>query len=266
MKALLLLMLLATLAVGQTSPSNLRSIEGTVVEFGTGKPIAGAQVGLVNSQSTAAARGGQAAPFLSVSTDASGQFRFSNVASGFYDIQIEREGYFRPGAFNVGPNASVATDSIDATIDVKGLAYWLVQGGTVSGRVLDVDGRPMASIPITVLRVGYDPGGNRILNVVDPGQSRAAGVRASSDGIVRGAANGMLRIVTLIPEPPRRRSFALYGWASVISEGSFTFPSVAPGRYKLFAWISPWGAALLQRAVSVAVRIARQTRHRHRKR
>jgi hypothetical protein len=42
MKTPLLLILLATLAIGQTAQPNLRSIEGVVIEFGTGTPVAGA--------------------------------------------------------------------------------------------------------------------------------------------------------------------------------------------------------------------------------
>jgi hypothetical protein len=60
-------------------------------------------------------------------------------------------------------------------------------------------------------------------------------------GTVRGAANGLPRIVTLIPQPPRRQGLSLYVSASVFPDGSFTFSSVAPGQYQLFAWISQAG-------------------------
>jgi hypothetical protein len=94
------------------------------------------------------------------------------VTSGFYAIQIEREGYFRPGASSVNNTTTAVTDSVNASANLKGLTYWLMQGGIISGRVMDADGRPMAGIPITVLRAGYNTAGTRILSTVGPGPAR----------------------------------------------------------------------------------------------
>jgi hypothetical protein len=59
---------------------------------------------------------------------------------------------------------------------------------------------------------------------------------------MRGAANGAIRVVALVPQPPRRGILSLYQ-TTVVNErtGSFAFSAVAPGQYKLFSLMSSEG-------------------------
>jgi hypothetical protein len=89
----------------------LRSVEGIVTEAAGAKPIQGAQVALISTAELQSSRPSRRQPSAIATTDASGQFKIANVAVGFYGLQVQRDGYFRPGAESLTEfNASV-TDS-----------------------------------------------------------------------------------------------------------------------------------------------------------
>jgi hypothetical protein len=57
--------------------------------------------------------------------------------------------------------------------------------------------------------------------------------------------------VTLVPVPPRPGHASLYPTATADSQGHFSFPSITPGQYKVYAWeeIEPtahWDPALIK--------------------
>jgi hypothetical protein len=202
----------------------LRSVEGIVTEAGGTKPIQGAQVALISEAELSSTRPSSRQPSAIATTDASGQFKFASVAVGFYGLQVQREGYFRPGAESlIESNASV-TDSLNVTAgrDVKGLTYSLMQGGTISGRVLDSEGRPMAGVPITVLQPGYDPNGKPLLYTRNLGQANAA--------------NGSARALSALTD----------------DRGEYRLFWLVPGEYYIRAEIAPPQQPVLAGAATVA--------------
>jgi sarcosine oxidase gamma subunit len=155
-----LLLLLPAVAHIQLSPppvspiqvSGEGRVEGVVKRQHGGEPISGVTVTL-----TAGSPGPpDAVSQRTTITDSSGRFLIENLSSGRYNISIRRDGYlFRQplsGAINsgqvvIGQGRSVST-----------VAFSMVQGGTISGRILDPAGRPAATALVTAARVFYDDG------------------------------------------------------------------------------------------------------------
>jgi protocatechuate 3,4-dioxygenase beta subunit len=79
------------------------------------------------------------------------------------------------------------------------------------------------------ITVGPSQGTPRLDLVVSPASARIEGT-VSGDGPVAGAS------VALVPEPRRRTQSRFYRMSVSNRLGKFTFRSVAPGDYKLFAW------------------------------
>jgi sarcosine oxidase gamma subunit len=114
-----------------------------------------------------------------VVTDKEGHFSFPSVPPGRYTIRVQRDGFLVPGAAPTAVSIPYASDyaaymeeyvaraaSASAAIavavgpgqNVTGLTYYLVRGGTISGRVLDPLGRPSAVATVQALRLAYQGG------------------------------------------------------------------------------------------------------------
>lgn len=124
----------------------------------------------------------------SVATDAEGRFSFSNVAFGRYALRAQRTGYFPVNADPAAPAAlqfqtsepvTISADAPDADVSMP-----LAQGGTISGRVLDLQGRPAAGVPMLVLRTGYQDGRKVLLNAT-PFSPAGAGLMTNDRGEYR---------------------------------------------------------------------------------
>jgi hypothetical protein len=102
------------------------SIQGVVTTAGTNEPIAGAQL-------TLSKRTGD--PLVS---DSRGRFEFKDLDPGEYFLSIVANGYVRQD----GPATSSMT-------------IRLTPAGTISGRILEMSGRPAANVPVELLQRAY---------------------------------------------------------------------------------------------------------------
>jgi len=152
------------LAVGPAQQTASGSVEGTVLQTGTTDSIDRALVTLTLAAPT---------PPLTTFTDKEGHFSFSNVAPGRYTLRIERDGYLVPGstrpiislqsaaeyaAYMTAYAAAAVTVNVGPSEHVKGLTYYLISGGKISGRILDPMGRLSAVATVTALRLAYQEG------------------------------------------------------------------------------------------------------------
>jgi len=121
--------LLCALAAG---PVCAESLEGRVVEDHTGRPIMLADVRVTKIGQTilAAGRG----------TDMDGRFQALNLSAGEYRIEVSKPNYLRA---TIRLRLPMATGA--------GLRIRLVPLGVISGRVIDVDGRPTRSSRVFVM-------------------------------------------------------------------------------------------------------------------
>lgn len=137
-------------------------------------------------------------------TDNSGRFVLDNVPAGQYVVRVERSGYFgTPGATplqTASATVIVANSSTNVTVSMR-------PGGTISGRLRDESGLPMASATVQALTVEYvngvpalrvaadsktDDRGQYSLFWLPPGDYMVATVRSSTSVVVTATAPATL--------------------------------------------------------------------------
>jgi hypothetical protein len=99
-------------------------------------------------------------------TDAQGRFAFKNVAAGAYRLALSANGYVRQEyGQRVFPGRGAVFQLADGQT-LKNLVAELTPTGSVSGTIRDEDKRPLAGVPVQLMRVNYDQSGERRLRPV----------------------------------------------------------------------------------------------------
>jgi hypothetical protein len=137
------------------------SIQGVVVR-GTEVPEATLENARVELD------GGQAGTFV-IRTNALGEFVFGSLPAGNYRLSVKRDGYVRQqyGEREVGGIGTILP--IAAGSPIRGLVFRLKPTPTISGRVQNEYGYPVANILIQAMRRSYDVRGNRTVTVFSNG-------------------------------------------------------------------------------------------------
>jgi Carboxypeptidase regulatory-like domain len=136
------------LAIALAGPVWCAVIEGVVLENKTGKPVARARVHL-----DAVKDGSTAAPIYS---DAKGNFRFTGLSAGSYQLSAERAG-FVTNRFGQ-PSVEAGGSPISLTGEGHFFAQLRLQRpGSILGFVQDENGIGMANFSISAYRLGARP-------------------------------------------------------------------------------------------------------------
>ena len=157
-RAVLALLLLALLrfqatSVQQGQSSSRATIEGIVISARGGEPIEGAQVTVTRNTPSTGVPG--ALPI--VTTDLNGKFVIKDLASGEYRIAIAANGYARQ---DYGPRVFPGSGTaVNPAAQVLNLVIRLTPTGTVSGHIRDPRGRPLAGVPVQLIKYTYDASG-----------------------------------------------------------------------------------------------------------
>jgi hypothetical protein len=156
------------------NPEDRGSIEGTVVNAGTGEPIRKAQVTAVSLE-----RGGARE---SAATDSSGRFTIEGVDPGRWRLLASRNGFAESRG---GSQQTSTIVTVAAKQKVRNIVLKLAPAAVISGRVLDEDGEPMLYVQVQALRITYGRGGRRLApadsaTTDDQGQYRLFGLRAGN--------------------------------------------------------------------------------------
>ena len=126
------------------APAPRGSVAGTVIVSGTTTPIADAEIAIVTSEGV-----------LETTTDASGRFAMDNVPAGRQTVLIRADGFFVESTTPNTPLAARAEVPVTVTAGATPVAIpnvSMVQGGTVSGRVVDPFGNPLPFVRVQALR------------------------------------------------------------------------------------------------------------------
>jgi len=153
------------LAIGlflfQISPTqDPPSIDGVVVQLGTGVPIAGARVSI--------GPGGQ------VMADEGGRFRFSNIQPGRYPISTSHNDYIPAQDRRPGMSGTV---TLEYGQKLTGVVLSMVAKGAISGRVADRNGNPVANAGVQALKYSYQDGRRILVPVSNAGTNTAGEYR-----------------------------------------------------------------------------------------
>src|SRR5215471_8871673 len=144
MGKLFLLLAVQAMIATQNVPS---SIEGTVVDQLTGSLISKVTLDLQSTTDSTVRY-----PAITASD---GRFNFRNVLPGRYSLTAIRTGYVRSQYGQHGPNNTAATILVTSGQRVVDVRMWMVQSGTISGRLLDVDGEPVPDAQVHAWKISF---------------------------------------------------------------------------------------------------------------
>jgi len=156
------------------------AISGTVIEEGTRRPVAGARV--LAYAATGLTRFARRRVERAARTDARGRFRLAGLAPSRYAIEAVRDGYLTASIAGVNAAAPSAP--------VANLA--LRKAASISGRVTDEKGQPVAAARVRIMR---ETGIRRLLRGAASNPASVLG----GQGVLT-AADGAFRIQGLEPE------------------------------------------------------------------
>jgi protocatechuate 3,4-dioxygenase beta subunit len=160
----------------QTKPAveeKKASIEGTVIELASGKPLKGVNLMLIRS--TPGSRGG-------TTSDEAGHFIFKDLEAGTYMLVANHPRYgtqmygARPGTRRGMPV------SLAAGQELKGIDFKLQSTAVISGKVVDEDGEPLKGVMVAAVQSFYRRGGRQLApagpmnNTNDLGEFRISNV------------------------------------------------------------------------------------------
>jgi hypothetical protein len=134
MKTALLSLLTIAAAIAQEQTGR---IEGVVIDAASHQPVKKATI-FVNFLGPQAPDAHNQAP-STATTDASGAFAFSNLATGRYEVIVQHQNYPQAGMRGARKTVQVAAGETAPSVTVE-----LIPGATVSGRVVDEDGDPLS--------------------------------------------------------------------------------------------------------------------------
>ena len=137
---------------GEIAQNGEGLIEGLVRRLNGDGLISGVQVTLVGGPPDATNAVGQ----LSTTTGNDGRFIFRNLPPGRYTVAFRRDGYLPRRPVPGAPDPTQLTVRPGRSATAVSIA--MVQGGTISGRILDPMGRPAASTAVSAVRRFYQDG------------------------------------------------------------------------------------------------------------
>src|SRR5262245_40083943 len=151
----------------QARPQDRGSIAGYVVKMGTGEPLSKAVVTI------SAYNSGRNQTYTATTTTA-GQFAFQNLEPGQYRLSASRNGYVRMEYGARSPNRPGLPISLNTSQKIGDVILQLMPAGTISGRVFDRDGEPLANVNVEALKYSYQEG-QRVMNVVQTSRTNDLG-------------------------------------------------------------------------------------------
>lgn len=126
------------------------SLEGIVTRAGTNEPVVRASIVVTMIQ-------GQVSDLQTVTTDDSGRFTVRNLAPGSHRVFAVRDGFVRTEYGQRGTRPGTPVDLV-AGETKRGINLSLTPMGILSGRVLDVDGKPLRGAFVRASRGTYNQG------------------------------------------------------------------------------------------------------------
>jgi protocatechuate 3,4-dioxygenase beta subunit len=143
------------------------SIGGYIVKMGTGEPLSKATV-------TITAVNSARAQSYTAMTNTAGQFEFQNLEPGQYRLSASRSGYVRMEYGARSPNKPGLPIPLNPSQKLTNVVLQLMPAGTITGRVFDRDGEPLANVTVEALKYSYQEG-QRVLNVAQTARTNDLG-------------------------------------------------------------------------------------------
>jgi len=173
-------------APSPTAVPNL--IVGTVVDAGSGAPVADAIVGITTAPFLARLRN----PDHLVETDAQGRFLLRDLPAGQFTIQATATGYLPGAAGATRPEGPSQDVTLAPDTHIGDIVIRLFKYATATGTVTDEAGEPVVGASVKAYRSTF-VGGQRRLHAPFSGTTDDRGVDAETDD------RGVYRLTWLVP-------------------------------------------------------------------
>lgn len=160
----------------QAAPAAVKAeISGMVLDAASGQPLKKAWV-----TARVLEKGGRSGS--TTVTDAQGHFVLRDLDAGRYILAAQRNGYVNQtyGQKNAGEQGT--TISLNPGQKLTEISFRLIQGGVVSGRIVDEDSEPLSRVQVQALQFRYIQGRRRLQPLGaalsdDRGEYRIFGIR-----------------------------------------------------------------------------------------
>ncbi len=137
-------------------PEEYGVVEGSVVNANTGEPLRKAAVTLRRTETAQAAAG--LPRTYTATTDSAGRFVINDVAPGKYRLSAARNGFVESDYGVRDPQLAGTVLTVEPRGKLSDIVVRLLPHGVISGRIVDEDGDPMASVYIQAMRYRYTQG------------------------------------------------------------------------------------------------------------
>jgi hypothetical protein len=133
---------------GEPKQSQNQSLQGKVVEAKSGQPIRKVTVYVMGGSRQSFER-------YSSTTGEDGTFAIENLKPGRYNVTLERAGLVQAAT-----GRGVATFAAQPGQSLSGLVFKMEAAGVVAGKIVDIDGDPMAWVGVRAEMIGTLPWGS----------------------------------------------------------------------------------------------------------
>jgi hypothetical protein len=158
------LILVSVIALQTPLPRQNGTIQGSVVMAGSGAPIEKARVELA----------GGGPEVQTITTDADGRFFFPNLAAASYQLTVRRDGFATAEYGQRWPGGPGVPIRLNPGQQLGAIQIPLTATVSISGRVSDASGRPLANAQVQALKSKYQ-GELRVLYPVQQVRTNANG-------------------------------------------------------------------------------------------
>ncbi len=187
-------MLAVALALARIAIAQPASLDGRVTDSG-GDPLPKVTVTLQGLPTATVSL----QPSYRATSDAEGKFTFESIAPGDYALSAERAGYL-PTQYRATPRETSARITVTSGQHLAGMSMAMTRTATISGRVLDAGGDPVAGVSVSLLQQRYGQPGlesRRSAITDDSGAYQIIDDRAQGEYYLTAGAEGEAAMVLL---------------------------------------------------------------------
>lgn len=147
--------------VAESKPEDRCAVEGKVVNAATGEPLRKANLTMRRADVAMNTTGIPTS--YTTSTDDGGQFSMKDIEPGRYRLMVDRTGFVRSEYGARGPTRQGATLMLAPKQKLSGIDFKLTPHAVIAGRVVDVDGEPVAGVQVSTMSWRYTQGRRQLM-------------------------------------------------------------------------------------------------------
>jgi Carboxypeptidase regulatory-like domain len=146
----------------EPKPEDLSAIEGQVLSSATGAPIRKAELHLRGADRPSS--GARIPAAYSAISDSGGNFTIEGIEPGKYRLSVHRTGFVDMQYGARGPARPGTILALGTGQRLKDLVFRVIPQAVITGRIVDENNEPVASVSVEVLRYSFVTGKKQLLS------------------------------------------------------------------------------------------------------